>query len=450
VAEDPERGSRFEEFTGLTWRGLLLILAPALALVIGSFWLAAQFLEPMPPHRIVLAAGPEGSALHKLGQRYAAILAREGITVQVRATRGAGENADLLTDRAAQIDAAFLVAGTVPPERAQSIANISNLFYTPLWGLSRGTSPGAVAEIRGKRVAVGAPGTGVEAALAPLLAANGIAADNTTLLRLTADESLRALAAGEADVVFHGEGLRNEAFQAALASPDVRLIDFRRADAYVRRFPHIVRLELPAGTVDLARNIPGSNVTLIGSTLMIAARADLHPTAIDLLVDAARELHGAQGIFEKRGEFPNLAPVDDVPVSAQALEHARTGPSFLRRYLPLWLAALLQRAVTLLIPVIAVVLPLMKLFPAVLRLLTRRILYTGYADLRRIEHKLRARQPGAPVDDLLHDLDRIESWLASVRKSVLRASELYDLRVHLRIVRDAVLSRHRTDARRES
>jgi TRAP-type uncharacterized transport system substrate-binding protein len=441
MAQKRERASRFEEFTGLTRRGFLLVVTPALALVIGSFWMAAQFLEPMPPRRIVLATGPEDGAVHRLGQRYGAILAKNGITVDVRTTRGAGENVDLLTGRAAGVDVAFLVAGTVPPDRTQGIANVSNLLYAPIWGLTRGASVTTTAELRGKRIAVGAPGTGLEVVLAPLLAATGITADNSTLVRPSADEALHALVKGEVDAVFHGEGLYNKDFQTILGMPGIRLIDFRRADAYARRFPHIVRLDLPAGTLDLARNIPDRDLTLIGTTLMIAVRADLHPTVIDLLVDAAREIHGAQGIFEKRGEFPHLNPVDDVPMAAHAVLHARNGPSFLRRYLPLWLADFLQRALTLAIPLVAVVLPLMKVLPAGLQLMTRRVLYTGYADLRHIERSLHTRDPGSPVEDLLKELDRIEHRLAGVRKSVLRASELYNLRVHLRVVRDAVLAR---------
>ena len=444
MSEKREHDSRFEEFTGLTWHGLLLIAVPSLVLVVGAFWLAAQFLEPLPPQRIVLAAGPEGSALYALGQRYRDILAKSGIALEVRATRGPGENVGLLAGGAPSVDAAFLVAGTMPQDEAARIENISNLSYAPVWGLKRVSSKvDSVADLRGKRIAVGAPGSGIEAALAPLLAATGITPDNTTLLRLSADDSLRALAKGEVDIVFHGEGLRNREFQEVLHSPDIRLIDFPRADAYTRRFAHLVRLDLPEGTIDLARNIPDRDLRLIGSTVMIAARADLHPTVVELLVDAARETSGMRGIFEKRGEFPNMIPVDDVPVSAHAVRYARDGPSLLRRYLPLWLAGLLQRAFTLAIPLIAVVLPLMRFLPAVIRLVNRRSIFRGYADLRHVEHGLQARAPAAPVDDLLRDLERIEAMVAGARKSVLRASELYTLRMHLRIVREAVLARER-------
>jgi len=91
-----ERVSRFEEFTGLTWRGLALIAVPSLALVAGSFLAgrAVHGTDAAAPHRP--RHGPEGSAVHALGQRYRAVLAKSGITVEVRATRGPGENVGLL------------------------------------------------------------------------------------------------------------------------------------------------------------------------------------------------------------------------------------------------------------------------------------------------------------------------------------------------------------------
>jgi hypothetical protein len=182
-------------------------------------------------------------------------------------------------------------------------------------------------------------------------------------------------------------------------------------------------------------------VALIGSTVMLAARADLHPTVIDLLVDAAREIHSGQGLFEKRGDFPHLHTIDAVPVSEQALQYVRDGPTFLRRFLPLWLAESLQRAFTLAIPIVAVVLPLARYLPSAVDMLARRYVYVAYASMRRVERKLRARPPGAPLDDLLDEIDRIEESIAGVRESVLQAAGLYTLRSHMNVVRATIRAR---------
>ncbi|MGZ8253309.1 MAG: TAXI family TRAP transporter solute-binding subunit [Burkholderiaceae bacterium] len=432
----------FEELTGLSIGRALLAAVPVLAVIAGSFWLAAQFLHPLPPRRIVLATGPEGSALHALGARYAERISAQGIAVDLRATRGAADNAALLAARNERVDAAFLVAGGASAEQAAGLVNVSNLFHVPLLCLSREIPREiTLAGLKGKRVAIGVPGSGLNGLLRPLLAANGVTADNTTLVETLPQAAVQSLATGEADAIFLGEGVDSPDLARALDIPGVGLMGFPRAEAYERRFAHIVRLYLPPGTVDLARGIPDRGLALVGSTVMIAARDDVHPTVVDLLVDVARQLHSGQSVFEKRGEFPNLHDVDDVPVSAQAVQYAREGPSFLRRYLPLWAADALQRTIVLAVPLLAVLIPLARFLPLVLDVIGRRRVFAGYARLRRVEQAMRTRMPGAATDDLLRDLDRIEESVTRVKESVIKAGELYTFRVHVRVVREAVLAR---------
>lgn len=445
MAGGSDRRVGFEEFTGLSVGRALLMSVPALALIVGAFWLAVQFLDPVPPRRIVLATGPEGSVLHALGTRYAERMAMQGIVVDVRTTRGAADNAALLADRSAGVDAAFLVAGAATSAQAAAVVNVSNLSYAPLICLSRDPSGEVMlAGLRGKRITVGAAGSGLNALLGPLLVANGVTPANTTLLEVAPDVAVQALASGEVDAIFLGDGVRGPEFAQAIQIPGVRLLHFPRAEAYERRFRHIVRLHLPQGTVDLARDTPDHDLTLIGTTLMIAARGDTHPTVVDLLVDTARQLHSGQGMFERRGEFPHLHDVDDVPVSAQALQYVREGPSLLRRYLPLWAADALQRALVIALPLLAVMIPIVRFLPAILDLVARRHLFFGYARLRRVERTLRARDRALPADDLLKELDRIEESVAGEKESVMKAGELYNFRVHVGVVRDAVNARGET------
>jgi TRAP-type uncharacterized transport system substrate-binding protein len=436
------RNSLFEDFTGLSIPKTMLVTVSAFALIALALWAGVQFLDPLPPRRIVLATGPEGSALHALGRRYAERLAKGGIEVQLRATRGAADNLELLADPKGEVTAGFIAAGMASPEQAARLVNVSNLSPVPLLCVARSSSADiTLAEMKGLRLAIGARGTGLNAWLTPLLALNGLTPDNTRFLELSASDAARGFANGEVDVVFHGEGAGDAGFAELLTVPGARLMSFPRADAYARRFPHIVTLSLPAGTLDFARGVPERDLALIGTTLMIVAGTDLHPTVVDLLVDAARDLHTGQGLFQKRGEFPHLHMVDAVPVSAQAVQHAREGPSLLRRYLPLWAADALQRGVILAVPLLAVAFPLVRRMPAILGLLAQWELLLGYAKLRRIERRLRERATGERVDDLLQELHGIAEKAAGIKESVFKAGELYSFRIHLNLVRDAVAAR---------
>ena len=442
MADGGDRRIGFEELTGLSIGRALLITLPCTALIAGSIWLAVQFLDPMPPRRIVLAAGPHGSELHALAERYAARVSAQGIGVDVLATRGTGDNIALLAERPARVDAGFVVAGSATADQAATVVDIANLYLSPLWGFVRAESADVtLASLRGRRIAVGAPGSGLNAMLVPVLAANGVTAGNTDLRQTTRAEALQSLAAGNLDAVFLGEGPTSPDFQRELSLPGVQLMSFPRAEAYERRFPYIVQLSLPTGTIDLERGIPDRPLKLIGSTMMLVARADIHPTVVDLLVDSAQALQSHQGLFHRRGDFPQQHAVDNVPISGQAVLYAREGPSLLRRYLPLWAADAMQRALILAVPLVAVIIPLMRFLPAIIDLIGRRQLLMGYARLRRVEQALRARGASAPVGDLVRELERIEESVATLQKSVIRAGAFYTFRVHLRLVRESVATR---------
>jgi TRAP-type uncharacterized transport system substrate-binding protein len=62
-------------------------------LIVGiGFVVAYQFVEPAPPKRIVITTGGEAGAYYQFAQRYAAILARNGITLEVKSSAGSLEN----------------------------------------------------------------------------------------------------------------------------------------------------------------------------------------------------------------------------------------------------------------------------------------------------------------------------------------------------------------------
>ena len=124
---------------------------------------------------------------------------------------------------------------------------------------------------------------------------SGIAADNTTLRPIGGKEAQRAMANSEIDAVAYVGGPQNAAIHDALWNADLKLMSFERADAYVRRVPYITKLTLPEGAIDLGGNVPAHDVTLIGTTAMLVARAGF-PTALNnLLMDTARDMHLAAG-----------------------------------------------------------------------------------------------------------------------------------------------------------
>jgi len=199
-------------------------------------------------------------------------------------------------------------------------------------------------------------------------------------------------------------------------------------------------LTLPPGVIDFAQNVPEKEVALIGTKAMLAAREGLHPALVDLLVDAAHEIHGGQGFFEEADEFPGTTRVD-LRVSPDAVQHKRFGPSFLYRYLPFWVATMAERAIIILVPLAAVLFPIFSYLPQFLRWRVRSRIYRWYGELALLERDVATRAGALPTEQWLNDLDRIERAVAEIHTPSGFAAEAYTLREHVGLVRRAVMTR---------
>jgi len=429
-----------EDLAQLSRRDRLLVALLVAALVVATVWAAVQFMQPAPPRRIVLASGPEFGLYHQFAQRYKARLARDGVTVDERMTDGAAQNVGLLADRSSGVDVAFTQGGAVTPLPGH-VVMIASLYYEPLWIFYRaGPRMTQLKQLQGKRIAVGVPGSGTRALALQLLAANGLStADGvgiagTALVDVGGEDAFKALRSGDVDAVLLVGGVETPIVESALRDPALALLNLERADAYPRRFPFLTRLSLPQGTVDFALDIPREDLRVISTEAMLAARDDLHPALITLLLDAAREIHSGQGIFETAGEFPNVTPVD-LPVSVDAERHVRFGPSFLHRYLPFWVATVLERTIVLIVPLLVVLIPLFNHLPQLLRWRIRKRIFRWYGELVLLERDIRTQEGPPPFAQWQQDLERIERAVGNIRTPASFASEAYTLREHVALVR---------------
>jgi TRAP-type uncharacterized transport system substrate-binding protein len=430
-----------ENLALLSRRSRLSVAVVILALIGAAAWTAGRFLQPAAPRHIVLASGLEDGLFHQYAKRYVEILARSGVTVEERMSAGAEDNLRLLEDPHSGVDVGFTQGGIAKFPEANDVVMLSNLYYVPMWIFYRGTDTfNHVNELRNHRVAVGAEGSGTRSLVEPVFALNHLTTENTTMLPLGNEAALRALNSDEVDAAVFVDGAQNHAVWAALHDPHLRLMSYGHADAYPRLLPYIKKLTLPSGVIDVAHDIPEKEVALVGTKAMLAARDGLHPALIELLVDAAHEIHGGQGLFEGAGEFPGTTRVD-LRISTDADQHRRFGPSLLYRYLPFWLATLAERAIIILVPLAAVLLPLFHYLPQLLRWRVRSRIYRWYGELALLERDVAERTGTLPIEKWLADLERIERAVAHIHTPSGYASEAYTLREHIALVRRAVLAR---------
>src|SRR3989338_8730139 len=400
-----------EKLKLLSWRDIVLVALPSLLLVVGAFWLAAQFIKPAPPAQLVISTSGEGGAYQRFAARYKDVLARYGIALVEKPSAGSTENLQRLRDAAFAVDAAFIRGGAARPGEEDALASLGDFYYEPLWIFYREAAlrgGDRLLDLKGKRIAVGGAGSGTQHLAMELLTANGIDKTNTRLIEAGGLGLVERLHANEIDAVFVVGPTQSALVWSLLYTPGVRLMSLTHAEAYTRRFPYLARLVLPRGAIDLTQDIPPHDTQLVSPMATLLLREDTHPALIDLLMQAASEGHGAPGGFQKPGEFPR-AGHNDFPLSKEAERYYKSGRPFLQRYLPFWAATLIDRMVVMLVPLLAVLIPLFKFAPQiygwrVLSQFTRR-----KAGLKFLENKTNKTPGRHSRAEWIEKLDAIEA-----------------------------------------
>ncbi|HET9043931.1 MAG TPA: TAXI family TRAP transporter solute-binding subunit [Burkholderiales bacterium] len=434
-------------FRDLNLRDMLAVAIPAVALIAGGFWLAAQFIRPEPPNFLIMSTGAPGGAYEAFAARYKPHLAAQGIALRERPSAGAVENLRRLLDPKEDVDVGLLQGGIGAGVEAEGLVSLGSFYHEPLWVFYRGGEIiDQLVRLKGKRLAVGGEGSGTRRLALDLLEASGVpqADPGTKFLPVGGLEAVQALAQGKLDAVFLVGPARSGAVWTALYTPGVRLMSLVHADAYSRRFPFLARLVLPRGGIDLQRDIPAADVELVAPMATIVARDSTHPALIDLLLQAAVQTHGGPGLFQRPGEFPNARAVD-FPLSKEADRFYKSGTRLFQRYMPFWLATLIERTLVLLIPLVAIVLPVMRFAPALYGWRARSRVYKWYGQLKFLERELDEDPDARPRADWLAELERIEEHVHRVATPLAFANLLYTLREHIALVEAKVLKKTRED-----
>ena len=421
------------------------VTVPIGLIVIAAFYLAWRFVEPAPPHRVVIAAGVPGGAYDGFAKAYSQVFAENGFELAVRPTAGAMENWKLMLDEDSGVDLAIVQGGTAPsPDQTDDIQALCSIYLEPLWVFYRGEGDVTkLSEFAGKRLAIGKEGSGGRALAVRLLSENGIDTEHPGAAQISdagGQEAADALKAGKIDAVFLVIAPESGVVNDLMHAPGVKLMSFVQADAYGRRFDYLSQVQLYQGVMDLSGDLPRQDVELIAPAAMLIARKSAHHGTLELLIQTAKTVHARGTILSSAGQFPS-ALLTDLPVSADALYYLKNSPNRWLGKLPFWAKSLVDRLILLLIPLIAVLLPMMRLAPAMYRWTVRSRIVRWYARLKRVEDNMAAAAPRLVLEKDVHDVDEWMERLAKMHVPAGYMPELYDLREHLERVRDKLRAR---------
>jgi TRAP-type uncharacterized transport system substrate-binding protein len=438
--------NRFVHRVFVSARAAFAAGVPFVLLAVGLLVLAYRVLEPAPPRHVVMVTGPERSAFETFGEAYRRALARRGITLELRTTGGAMANLQALQQ--ADGDAMFgFVQGGLRADDAplpEGLESLGSLFYEPVWIFHRrAPRPGRslrLTDMVGWKVHVGSPASGGPQLFERLLEANRVDPARVQRLDGPDTDAVIAFLAGRIDALLFVSAPESSFVQMLLTTPGVHLLDFPQAEAYARRHPYLSAVTLPRGIVAIDRDLPPSDVPLLATTTSLVAREDAHPALVQLMVQAADEIHGGAGWFRRSREFPNRRGAE-LPIAAEASRFYDHGAPWMQRWLPWWVANLVDRMWLALAAIVAVLLPLSRVVPPLYEFRVRSRVFRWYAQLRAIEDELLAGPPPEPAARrrLRERLDELDARVERVNVPLSYADELYALRAYIAMVRQRVI-----------
>ena len=360
---------------------------------------------------------------------------------------GSVANLKALADPASGVNVAFVQGGISSAKEVPGLVSLGRVAYEPLWVFMREGEPAQhLADLKGKRILVGPAGGGTNLLAIRLLAANGVTAETATLINRELPDYVDLLAKGEADAGFLVLAAEARTIQRLLRTPGVQPLSFVQADAYIQRFPFLSQLVLRQGVVDFAANIPARDITLVATTAAVLAREDAHHALVNLLAQALSEVHsqpplddsGEARLFQRAGDFPTTTD-PEFAFSDDAKRVYRSGAPFLQRYVPFWLATMVDRLFVSLVVLIPLLIPLGRLAPKLYNWRMRRRILRWYVRLKSLEAGDRAGLSAEERAARLQELDRIEDTVDNIAIPLAFANQLYDLREHIEVVRRRLL-----------
>ena len=416
-------------------RDFWITVLPAAVILVAAFWIAFQFVEPAPPKKVVMTSGSEGGAYEGYALQYKELLAGSGIEVTLLPSAGSVENLKRLMAESSGVSIGFVQGGIAKVGDDEDLMSLAGLYYEPLWVFYRDvTVLDHLSRLRGRRIAIGPEGSGTRPLALQVLKLAGMDARNSTLLDLDAERAAAALLQGRIDAAMIVADTSSPVIAKLLHERGVRLMSFAQAEALTRHLHFLSHVVLPEGGMDFAANLPGRDVHLVAPTANLVVRDDIHPALITLLMQAATEIHGGAGLLRKAGEFPSDKGVD-FAMSVDAERYLKSGPPFLQRHLPFWAAVFIDRMVVMLVPVLAVLIPVVRFTPTIYAWRVKSRIYRWYGQLKVLEIDMESAKTAEEVRALVGRLDVIEESVSHLRTPLAFSDYLYNLRSHIELVR---------------
>lgn len=279
-------------------------LSICMALTLG---LALALPAAAADKRISIGTAGTAGALYPMGVAMAETINRHvpGFKASAEASSASLENIRNLAQgnvdwAISQNEVAFLAYNGEGKYKGRAVSSLRSLFGTLLsWAqifTSADSKINSVKDFKGKRIGVGAPGSGGERAAQKILSYYGLTYKDIKPEFMSNAEMVAALKDGTLDAFIITHPLKSAALLDLTTSYKVKMVPVAD-DGFYKKYPYFNKLDVPAGTyrnVDKPVPTPTSRVVMYTST-----KADLSTDAVYALL---------KGLWANTGEWTNTHP----------------------------------------------------------------------------------------------------------------------------------------------
>jgi uncharacterized protein len=261
--------------------------------------------DDLPDTTLVLATGNPGGVFHRYGDALATVLEQRvgGVRVETRSTNASVVNLRQVATREVDVGltlgdaSADAARGTGAFDSPVAMAALARTYDSFVHLVVRADSPiTEVRDLAGRRVGLGALGSGTRVIAGRVLTVAGLDPAAVTGTDDPLEQAAAALAAGRLDAFFFVSGLPNSAVVRLIEQTPIRLIDLAGL------LPEMVSAHGPGYTLG---PVPASTYDLPGAaeTLSVTNHVVVHPDLDDTVAYAVTRV-----MFEEQAAIDRVAP----------------------------------------------------------------------------------------------------------------------------------------------
>ena len=252
-----------KEVIKMKFAGLKKMMAAGLVAVMAAVAFTGCGGDDKAAQKQFLNIGTGGTAgtYYPLGGAMAEILnkAIPGMNASAQSTGASVANINMLKDGSVDLAIVqndityYAVNGTemFKDKKVEGLKGIATLYPETCQAVTLESSGiKSIADLKGKKVAVGAAGSGVEANARQIMEAYGVTYNDIQVQYLSFAEAASALKDGNIDAAFLTAGYPTSAVQDIASQHKVRLlpVEASKADALIAKYPFYTKTVIPAGT----------------------------------------------------------------------------------------------------------------------------------------------------------------------------------------------------------